>query len=570
MVTSLNAKVTAGLLSCRYGPGVEYLYLYALNQGANIKLIGRTDANNWVWVDGANKCWVNASYLQITGDPKTLPIVYPGTAKLPVSPYYPAPAWASAVRKGSSVTVEMAPVPVSAGDYEDAEMHQYILEVWRCEAGQIIFETLGSNTPSITVPKDEAGCSIPSRGRVFVQEKHGFAGPVEPPWPQPVQTATSTPSPTAQDFTTFGQNLVTVLNGKSFDLAKGMMYQTFGFAFWGSQGISATLDEAINSLRNNYIGSTPLTANPDKDLTVLLDGMNPYTIMNLDPAKSKALFVSGWGLDGKGEAILFMTRKADNSIYWHSVLIAPTGFQPVTLTGPYAVVNVASNDSLNIRSAAGTSASILGFFSSDATDVMRTGPSQVVDGSVWVEVRRNDGLTGWVNSYYLTEYVTHDAFCADSRVLVLIEQVKQSMVQSNGDMVASAVSPVHGVNMHLWAYGPGINFTTTTTKNIYTDTTIYNWGGGPSGIPDTGTFNTTVKPKYLDAFNAANLETYCDTLTKVFPLSRPWPYDNIRYYNLYKPATPEIFFDFRTLLIGIEYINGQPYLYGMVTIVWEP
>ena len=166
----LKALVTPDRLSCRYGPGPEYLYLYGLRKGANIVLIGRTDGNHWVWVAGKNKCWVNASYLQITGDPKALPLVYPGTAKLPVTPYYPAPAWASAVRSGNSVTVEMAPVPISAGDYEDASMHQYILEVWRCEAGQIIFETLGSNTPSITVPKDEAGCSIPSHGRVFVQE----------------------------------------------------------------------------------------------------------------------------------------------------------------------------------------------------------------------------------------------------------------------------------------------------------------------------------------------------------------------------------------------------------------
>ena len=383
-------------------------------------------------------------------------------------------------------------------------------------------------------------------------------------------TATQTPTASPQDFSTFGQNLVTVLNGKSFDLAKGMMDQTFGFAFWGSEGYSATPDQAIETLRVNYLGSTPLTANPYKDLNALLDGMNPYAIMNLDPAKSQALFVSGWGLDGKGEALLYMTRRANNSIYWHSVLISPTGFQAVTLKGPYAVVNVAVNDVLNIRSGAGVSNPILGYLSPEATDVMQTGASKTVDGAVWVEVRRNDGLTGWVNSYFLTEYLTHDAFCADSRVPTLIEQIRQSMIQSNGSLLGPIVSPVHGVNLHLWAYGPGINFPQSAAANIYTSTTVYNWGGGPSGQPDTGTFNATVKPKYLEVLNSANRETYCDTLTKVFPLSRPWPYPNIHYYNLYKPATPDVFFDFRTLLIGIEYINGQPYLYGMVTIIWEP
>ena len=183
-VANLDAIVLADKLSCRYGPGAEYLYLYALNNTAHIKLIGRTDANNWVWVDGDNKCWVNIRLLEIQGDPGSLPVVYPGL-KLPVSPYYPGPAWAKAERKENpdSVVITWEAVPISPGKYEDENMHQYIIEVWRCEAGNILFETLGTNFPFITVENDEAGCAVPSHGRVFVQEKHGYGGPVEIPWP---------------------------------------------------------------------------------------------------------------------------------------------------------------------------------------------------------------------------------------------------------------------------------------------------------------------------------------------------------------------------------------------------
>ena len=183
VVESLKAKVTAERLSCRYGPGAEYLYLYALRAGANIKLVGRANGNNWVWVDGMNKCWVNSDYLEVAGDWMSLPVTYPGVAKLPISPYYPAPTWANATRRGNSVDVTWEPVPISPGKYEDENMHQYIVEVWRCEAGQIIFETLGTNSPFIVVPNDEQGCATPSHGSVWVQEKHGFAGPVEVPWP---------------------------------------------------------------------------------------------------------------------------------------------------------------------------------------------------------------------------------------------------------------------------------------------------------------------------------------------------------------------------------------------------
>ena len=184
-VESLKAQVTAGKLSCRYGPGAEYLYLYALNQGANIKLIGRTDANDWVWVDGTSKCWVNAEFLEIAGEPKALPIVYPEAAKLPVSPYYPGPSWANATRQENSVEITWEPVPISPGKFEDEFMHQYIIEVWRCEGGQILFETLGTNFPFVVVENDEAGCTEPSHGFVYVQEKHGYGGPIEIPWPDP-------------------------------------------------------------------------------------------------------------------------------------------------------------------------------------------------------------------------------------------------------------------------------------------------------------------------------------------------------------------------------------------------
>jgi hypothetical protein len=182
IVESLNATVTADLLSCRYGPGSEYLFLYGLRKGANIKLIGQTGGNNWVWVDGKNKCWINAKFVEIAGDPKTLPIVYPDSAPLPRSPYYPPTTVTKVTREGNTITVWWLEVPVKPGDYEDENMFTYIVEVWRCEAGQVIFDPLAVNEAKITFV-DEPGCAVSSHGRIFVQEKHGFAGPAEIPWP---------------------------------------------------------------------------------------------------------------------------------------------------------------------------------------------------------------------------------------------------------------------------------------------------------------------------------------------------------------------------------------------------
>ncbi|HEY2981488.1 MAG TPA: hypothetical protein VGJ22_09930 [Anaerolineales bacterium] len=182
---SLQAQVTADLLSCRYGPGPEYLYLYGLRKTANIELIGRTDGDNWHWVyvNGRNKCWVNAKFLDIQGDWLSLPIVYPGLAKIPRSPYYNPTDFVGATRQGNIVEVSWNPIRLREGDAEDEFMLLYIAEIWRCQGGQIYFEPLATNDTSVTFV-DQAGCSRPSHGRVYFQEKHGYAGPSEVPWPR--------------------------------------------------------------------------------------------------------------------------------------------------------------------------------------------------------------------------------------------------------------------------------------------------------------------------------------------------------------------------------------------------
>ncbi len=189
-IERLKATVTTGisngLLSCNYGPGPDYLFLYALREGANIVLIGRTDQVNWHWVyvQGKSPCWVNTKFLDVHGEWQRLPIVYPGVARLPVSPYYPPTTVLHVTSQGDQVTVQWLDIPLRAGDEEDASMPHYIVEVWRCQGGQLLFEPLASNELSVTFV-DQPGCALSSHGRIFVQEKHGFAGPAEIPWPAP-------------------------------------------------------------------------------------------------------------------------------------------------------------------------------------------------------------------------------------------------------------------------------------------------------------------------------------------------------------------------------------------------
>jgi photosystem II stability/assembly factor-like uncharacterized protein len=313
----------------------------------------------------------------------------------------------------------------------------------------------------------------------------------------PLPCTTATPV-TQQDLNTFGQNLITTLNERNFPIARTMMDQSFGFSFWQSQGTSETADAAIESLRTFYLSSsTPLTPDPNKDLNILLDGLDPYGIMRLNASNSQALFVSGWGQNGNQEAILYFTRRPDGTAYWHSVLIAPNGF-------------------------------------------------------------------------LLVMPVSHTEFCADGRIPTLIQQLQGSVNQSNGEMLAALISPVNGLDIRLWAMSTEVNFSRNAARSLFTSTQSYSWGSGPSGMPDAGTFRDIIQPKLLEVFNAPNMQTYCDELTNVFPLAMPWPYPDMRFYNFYKPASEQILFDFRTWLVGFEYVNGNPHLSAMASIVWEP
>lgn len=241
---------------------------------------------------------------------------------------------------------------------------------------------------------------------------------------------------------------------------------------------------------------------------------------------------------------------------------------------PYAVVMVDGNDVLNIRSGPGVSYPVIASFPYNATDVMRTGPSNTVSGATWVEVQKPGGGTGWVNFYYLTEQVTPDAFCADSRVTVLLEQFRQAVIASDGQTLAPLISAKHGLNVHYVVYTNNVvHFDPDQIVSLFTSTTSYNWGPGPGGGPDVvGTFSSAIQPKLVDVLNHPQYQAFCQELrTPGMSPEMAWParYVNYRYYTLYRPASPDSL-DWRAWTLAMEYVNGQPKITAMIQYQWEP
>lgn len=182
----LRGKVNVGRVSCRYGPGWMYLYLYGMLQGATQDVLGRTDTGTWVLTQsrGDDKsCWVKTEFLDLDGDVMNLEVVYPDKYTIPPSNQnYSFPYDIIAVRAGNQVTISWKSDALRPGDEEDADMVIYIVETWTCVDGEVTFKPIGTSYAQVIVI-DEAGCNTPSHGRIYFQDKHGFTGPSEIPWP---------------------------------------------------------------------------------------------------------------------------------------------------------------------------------------------------------------------------------------------------------------------------------------------------------------------------------------------------------------------------------------------------
>ena len=252
---------------------------------------------------------------------------------------------------------------------------------------------------------------------------------------------------------------------------------------------------------------------------------------------------------------------------------APGAILPGQPSGPYAVIHVGAGETLNVRSAPGTGASVIATYSATSTNVMRTGPSSNVNNVLWVQVISPGGGNGWVNSAYLTEYVAPDTFCADGRVNNLLTNFGNAVRSSNGGTLAPLVSPLHGITVRLWRNGNAAVFDQAHAHWIFSSTYAHDWGAAPgSGLATVGSIHAEVVPKWMDVFTG-NYTLSCNSpQTGGASYDTSWPaiYANVNFYSLYKPGPAGNENSWRTLLIGVEYVQNHPYLFSVTQLQWEP
>jgi hypothetical protein len=84
-----------------------------------------------------------------------------------------------------------------------------------------------------------------------------------------------------------------------------------------------------------------------------------------------------------------------------------------------------------------------------------------------------------------------------------------------------------------------------------------------------------VVPKWLEVFNAPapGYTLSCNvpqTGGASYDTSWPASLTNINFYSLYKPGPAGNENSWRTLLIGVEYVLNQPYIFSVTQLQWEP
>jgi uncharacterized protein YgiM (DUF1202 family) len=277
------------------------------------------------------------------------------------------------------------------------------------------------------------------------------------------------------------------------------------------------------------------------------------------------------------------TALATQTAFVPSATLPPSGVPAFTATAqapvtgmynPYAVVLVLPGDILNIRAGAGVGNSVVGTLQPTALGVNRTGPAASAGGDRWVEIQNPGGGTGWVNSNFLTEHVTASTFCGDTRVTGLLNSVRSALLNSDGDLLSSLVSPAHGLDVRLWRYGTVANYSPEEAEWVFQSEYQVSWGAAPgSGAETVGSFSAQPLPKLQEVFGAS-YSTHCnDTLDLATFNVQPWPpeYSNINFYTIYKAGTEQYGgLDWRAWTVGVEYVQGKPTLFALIHYQWEP
>ncbi len=233
----------------------------------------------------------------------------------------------------------------------------------------------------------------------------------------------------------------------------------------------------------------------------------------------------------------------------------------------YAVVWVPAGGSLPVRQPAGIAGAQVGALEADQRGIRLTGNSTFLGSSTWVEIVTPQ-VQGWVNSWNLTQDVAPTDFCADPRVTALLDRFQQVLRNRDGGALFDLVSPRRGLVVRLGWWNVEVVIEREQVSRLFVSSEEYDWGAGEvADVPLRGAFRDVVLPPLQDVLDNQP-EVTCNSLrTGATERSPRWPaeYTNLNFYTFYRPdPMPGSRYNWRTWAVGVEYVEGEPYIAVLV------
>jgi len=111
---------------------------------------------------------------------------------------------------------------------------------------------------------------------------------------------------------------------------------------WRADASDSAPADALRSLYTDSLGiDNRLDWVKDADLKALMGELDPLSLPRPEAGVIEAALVSGWGKDGRDEAILFIARAPDENLKWHGWIEVRGGFSGARLGGIQPYTNTA-------------------------------------------------------------------------------------------------------------------------------------------------------------------------------------------------------------------------------------
>ena len=241
--------------------------------------------------------------------------------------------------------------------------------------------------------------------------------------------------------------------------------------------------------------------------------------------------------------------------------------------GQFAVVNVRSNDELNVRSGPGVEHAVVGTIPCYGTGVAVFAGGQQVAESWWVPVEYQD-VSGWANSGFLARQVGY----GNEQVAARASEAIMALKDGDLDALSGLVHPDRGVRFSPYATvhagdDDDLVFSADELKSLMADPTVYHWGTyDGSGMPIELTFRQYyeefvydvdfARPDVVGFNERVGQGNSIDNIASAYP-------DGVMVEYHFEGFDPEYAgMDWRSLRLVFEEEDGIWYLVGIVHDQW--